>query len=106
VHAEEPRFRVTEDEVNVWFKHRVEVADDDGAIAGGVVVGCALTSGPEPELDLVSCFADTNAFFLAYPYIRESVHTIARRLGLGGVVLGMVKREIPLPDFVPAPPTA
>lgn len=98
-----PRFRVTEDQVSVWFDYTVHVADADGEIAtievGTVLDFDRLGQDRRPlDEDAVSCFADTNAFFIAFPYIRESVHTVARRLGLGGVVLGMVRRQV-------APPT-
>lgn len=41
----------------------------------------------------VGAFIETNAYFIAYPYVRQSITQLTGALGLPPVVLGFMKRE-------------
>ncbi|WCI08115.1 hypothetical protein PJ267_16825 [Arthrobacter sp. OVS8] len=49
------------------------------------------------ELDVsaaaVGAFIETNAYFIAYPYVRQSITQLTGSLGLPPVVLGFMKRD-------------
>ncbi len=41
----------------------------------------------------VGAFIETNAYFIAYPYVRQSITQLTAALGLPPVVLGFMKRD-------------
>lgn len=47
----------------------------------------------ETTRQTISAFIETNAYFIAYPYVRQLVSTLTGELGLPPVVLGFMKRD-------------
>lgn len=94
---EPARMRVTADHLSLWFEHRVDCRNATGEsvaeIETGVILDFDMAAGPEPELPVVACFADTNGAFMAWPYIREAVQSMSVRLGLAPVTLGILQRD-------------
>lgn len=41
----------------------------------------------------IGAFIETNAYFIAYPYVRQSITQLTAALGLPPVVLGFMKRD-------------
>jgi hypothetical protein len=92
-----PRMRIEKDELSLWFEHRVRCQDEGGeevaTIETGIVMDFAVTGDEVPELSVVSCFADSNGAFIAWPYIREAVQAMSTRLGLAPITLGILRRD-------------
>ncbi|WJH26708.1 hypothetical protein [Pseudarthrobacter defluvii] len=47
----------------------------------------------EVSADAIGAFIETNAYFIAYPYVRQSITQLTAALGLPPVVLGFMKRN-------------
>ncbi len=94
---EPARMRISPGGLSLWFEHHVECSnanrDTIATIDTGIIVDFDVAGDEEPELPVVACFADTNAAFMAWPYIREAVQTMSTRLGLSPITLGILLRD-------------
>lgn len=52
-----------------------------------------VSEGPEVSPSVMEAFIQHNALFIAYPYFREAIHNTCARLGLGNLVLEILKRD-------------
>ena len=52
-----------------------------------------LSEGPEVSPEVQEIYMEHNAIFIAYPYFREAIHSTGARLGLGNLVLDILKRS-------------
>jgi hypothetical protein len=97
VHGETPMYRLSSGALSCRFDFRVELLDDGeesfGNITADVLVDYELAAECDTDEQTVSCFMDTNAFFMAYPYIREAIHSMSARLGVDAVLLGILRRD-------------
>jgi hypothetical protein len=57
------------------------------------VVENALSEGPTPSHEVVGAYLAHNAFFMAYPYIREAIQSALTRIGHGSLTLGILSRD-------------
>ena len=76
------------------FRVDVELQDVDGNKLGKIgadVVATFQHGRDSVRDDVVARFGMTTATTLAYPYVRETVQSVANRMGFGGVVLPLIK---------------
>ena len=56
-----------------------------------LVVSFGLDEGMALDKEMISRFIDNVAFFIAIPFIRETLQSMSARLGLNPLTLGMLK---------------
>jgi hypothetical protein len=105
----EPACQVEGFEDGVWqafytFSYRVDLSTDDGPVAH---VECKLQSAygfrtPDApqEIELVA-FGETTVVLGLHPYLRELIHGITARFGIGPVVLPVYRQPIRRPANAP-----
>lgn len=86
---------VGDDRLDYRFDATVEVKDEDdepvATIRTAVLVTFALAEPVPVAEEVAAAFGNRVAFLTAYPYLRESVQSLAARVGLPTVVLGLVR---------------
>ena len=96
VHIGPPEVLVEPPRFACRFTQRVTLLADEGEQLASVevvlVLEFELEGDDTPADDAVSVYVDRNAFFIAYPYLREAVQAMTQRLGLDPVVLGILAR--------------
>lgn len=88
-----PEFAVEPDRVLVRYDAVVTLASEAGVEAGtvGAVIALAFSyDGPTPSTEIVTRFALTTGMLVAHPYVRETVQTLAARVGFPQVTLPLV----------------
>lgn len=95
--AHEITYALNEGFLGGKFESQVIFYDSDAnectRVSATFVVESALSEGPTPSPDAVSIYLAQNAFFMAYPYIREAIQSALARLGHGSLTLGILNRE-------------
>ncbi|MFE3791311.1 hypothetical protein [Streptomyces goshikiensis] len=86
------------------FTHTVTLRDSgEQALAEveiAIVVEYAMDEGAQPSHEVVSVYVERNAYFIAHPYLRETLQNATLKLGLEPVVLGVLSRDQPRPTEV------
>lgn len=101
-----PKYLLRADEgvFSGWFDAELTYLAEGGSVIATVsaafVVEFELAPGPELEVDTVTTYLRTNAFFFAFPYIREALHGGALRVGMPPVLLPFLDRSTPMPQEV------
>ncbi|MEU3282356.1 hypothetical protein [Streptomyces antibioticus] len=94
---EPPRFAVRVNQVVVLRDA------DEGALAEvevGLIIDYTIDDGPEPSEDAVGTYVESNTYFTAHPYLRETLQNATLKLGLEPVVLGILSRDRPRPTEI------
>lgn len=100
-----PQWKRSEEQLDYRFDLRCEPKDADGEIVATInySVVCAFEvlnplALEETNADDLSSFGSSIAIYAAYPYLREGVQSIAARLGMSGISLGLLRRGHDLPS--------
>jgi hypothetical protein len=92
------------------FDYKFELKGDDadndalGTIEFSLLLDYGVTEGFSPDLDAAEYVTGTTGYFAAYPYARELFQSLAIRLQLDPVVLGLVKRGEMRPSTIAVAP--
>ncbi|WP_394426197.1 hypothetical protein [Streptomyces sp. SGAir0957] len=65
-----------------------------------VVVDFTMDDGPSPTREAIDLYAEYNAYFIAHPYLRETLQNVTLKLGIEPVVLGVLSRGEARPSEV------
>ncbi|WP_457100686.1 hypothetical protein [Microbacterium sp. P5_E9] len=100
VQVEEPQLGHLDEQnrVLVRFSHSVECSPSNGEgsptkIQLAHVVTFDVIEELETTWPAVAAWIETNAYFIAYPYVRQSVSTLTTNLGLPALVLDYLGRD-------------
>lgn len=97
IHVSDPEVLVEPPRFSVRFTQRLVLLDEaDGTLAlveVAVVVEFELDGEQAPDDDAVALYAEHNAYFIAHPYLRETVQSTTSRIGLDPLVLGVLSRD-------------
>lgn len=95
--AKTPEFLVTETQILCRFSHRFVALTEDGSkvarIRADHLVRFDLADGPDLSPETIAVWAETNVFFMMYPYLREAVQSMSIRIGLDPIILGVLRRD-------------
>ncbi len=99
-----------DDRVLMWYKHRATFfptaaadPDSDPTVSDSAPLGrvetchfVTFTTKGAPAIDDESlrAFAEADAYFVAYPYVREALQHLATQVGLPPLVLPMLPRDL------------
>lgn len=100
VRVDEPQIGRTdyEDRILVRFTHHVScfgeaTPDHVTDLSLSHVVALQLKEPIAVRAAVVAAWVETNIYFLAYPYVRQSVTSLTASLGMPAVVLGYLSRD-------------
>jgi hypothetical protein len=98
VESQTPRYLLEPDRLATRFDHTFHFCEATGEVFARIDVGLVLEfellpSDARVDDDAIAAFIEKNAFFIAYPYIRETVQATSTRLGIGPAVLGILRRS-------------
>ncbi|WP_435246847.1 hypothetical protein [Streptomyces sp. NRRL F-5630] len=65
-----------------------------------MIVDFGLDDGPIPTQEAINLYAEHNAYFIAHPYLRETLQNATLKLGIEPVVLGILSRSEARPSEV------
>ncbi|MFC8230659.1 hypothetical protein [Streptomyces sp. NPDC057287] len=65
-----------------------------------VVIDYTLDDGPTPSQEAIAAYVESNSYFTAHPYLRETLQNATLKLGVEPVVLGILSRDQPRPTEV------
>ncbi|MET7407790.1 MULTISPECIES: hypothetical protein [Streptomyces] len=86
------------------FTHTVTLRDSEenclAEVEIALVVEYRLDQGTQPSQEAVGVYVEHNAYFIAHPYMRETLQNATLKLGLEPVVLGVLSRDQPRPTEV------
>ncbi|WOQ17849.1 hypothetical protein [Raineyella sp. W15-4] len=85
-----------DDVLLVRIAHTLSCREDDDEVASirvAHIVSFKVTADLETSRPAMSAWVDTNAYFLAYPYVRQFFTEITAALGLPPVVLDYRRRD-------------
>lgn len=88
-----PELAVEDARVLIRYDASAVLQGEDGEPVGTVATVIALAfayDGPRPDNDVVGRFALTTGMLVAHPYVRESVQSLAARVGFPQVTLPLV----------------
>jgi len=80
------------------FDYKFELKGDNpdndalGTIEFSLLLDYGVTEGFTPDVEAAEYVSGTTGYFAAYPYVRELFQSLAVRLHLDPIVLGLVKR--------------
>lgn len=99
-----PQWQRNEDQLDYRFDVRCEPQDEDGE-AVALIEYSVVCSYEVLDTDALESVADEDltlfganvVLYAAYPYLREGVQSVADRLGMNDISLGMLRRNRDLP---------
>lgn len=104
VNTAAPEVLIEPSRLAVRFTQQVCLQDkeknDLARVDVSMVVDHRLDAGGDLSAETVQLYVDHNAYFIAYPYLREVVQNATARLGLNPIVLGILKRGDSRPSEV------
>ena len=100
VRANLPKYAYAEEaeQILVRLEHEVKIAAD-GSLENSTEVSVAhvIAFGLEEDLNAspaaLSAWIETNVYFLAYPYVRETLASLTMRMGLAPLTLDYLSRD-------------
>lgn len=100
VQTEVPKFAYADDpgQILVRIEHDVSIgADEDLEDTTEVSVAHVVTFALDEDLETtpaaLSAWVETNVYFLAYPYVRETLTSLTTRMGLPPLILDYLSRD-------------
>lgn len=100
VQAEHPKFAYVEEarQILVRIEHAVRISAEDSSertteISVAHVISFDLADDLEARPAALAAWVESNVYFLAYPYVRETLTSLTSRMGLPPLTLDYLARD-------------
>lgn len=93
---EEVEYGLDEASLVCRFRVRVEFKHEEALVAEAqaeYALANMLSPGEPPTEDVLRAYLHDNARFIVYPYLREAVQSSVAKIGMGNLVLGLMRRD-------------
>ncbi|MBE9924415.1 hypothetical protein G8C93_00720 [Cellulosimicrobium cellulans] len=101
----DPEYRVSDGELQYRLGFGIALIDNDDDVIANMACTILLAfqlhdASVTEDPEAVEKFAETNVLFMAWPYVREIFSSLASRLELDKLVLGVLRRGSTVPTGI------